>query len=318
MKNLTLFGVLLIFLPSFLFTSCKKQLTENTELRSNASLQGTSALECRPAVFGVYGVPYENQWMTLAQKWYSNGKVKYLKAKSTRFTGTFTDLFLELMFDLEWGEVLYQGNQVYLKDVLNNRTLMRVTIDDHGRPVASYLYNQQPGTITYWNDTTYYYYNGDRLDDMISFFKTNEYGTASPVHSWRRYKFTYDSWGNVIGAGSADLPTYNIDYDYTQPIQGITLNYQLTSSLSLLEHMELIKLPMHHAVTKIGYGSPGSSTEYKDYEIVDGWVRSYVYVNPYPFSQTKTTFYNGWDCGANVISGNAISNLKQFQHLFPH
>ena len=81
--------------------------------------------------------------------------------------------------------------------------------------------------------------------------------------------------------------------------------------------MELIKLPMHHAVTKIGYGDPSNSTEYKDYEIVDGWVRSYVYVDPSPFSQNKTTFYNGWDCGGSVITGNAIGTLKQFQHLYP-
>jgi hypothetical protein len=298
---------------SLILFSCKKQFVAKTELQATASIQAES--ECRLAVFGGY---YYNQWTTLAQKWYSNGKVKYLKAKSTRYTPTYTDLFLELMYDLEWGEVLYQGNQVYLKDVLNNRTLIRVTLDDNGRPEASYYYNQR-GTNVYWYDTTYYYYNGDRLDDMISFFETNEYGTASPVHSWRRYKFTYDSWGNVIKAGTPERPdlTFNIEYDYTKPVRGIILNYQLTSSLSLLENLELIKLPMHHVVTRIAYGDPSNSTQYKDYQITDGFVRSYVCIAP-PFS-TESIFYNGWDCGTNISNGpaNAIANLQQFQKLYP-
>ena len=322
-RNSLLYVGSMILCVSFLFFSCKKQVVEDIALQSSTAPQSVNGTECRPAVFGAYSSsanPANDRWITLAQKWYSNGKVKYLKAKSARFSPVFfADPFLELMYDLDWGEVVYEGSQVYLKDVPNNRNLMRVTLDDQGRPAASYYYYQQVGTLTYWYDTTYYYYNGERLDDMISLYHTNEYGTVFPIHSWRRYKFLYDSWGNVIGAGLRDGANFKIDYDYTKPVQGITLNYQLTSSLSLLEHMELLKLPMHHAVIKIGYGDIHNSTEYKDYEIVDGLVRSYVYVPPYALPQDKTTFYNGWECGTNnsLGPGNGIANLQQFQKLFP-
>ena len=318
-KNSLLYAGSMILCASLLFLSCKKQVVEDIALQSSTSPPSVNGTECRPAVFGAYSSspnPANDRWITLAQKWYDNGKVKYLKAKSTRFTSTFFNPFLELMYEFEWAEVLYQGNQVYLRDQLNDHALMRVTLDDQGRPAASYYYYQQVGTLTYWYDTTYYYYNGSRLDEMISLYHTNGYNSHFPTHSWRKYMFFYDTWGNVITAGVGDGSDFSIEYDYTKPVQGIILNYQLTSSLSLLEHMELIKLPMHHAITKIGFGTPSTITEYKDYEIVDGLVRSYVYVQPNSMYQDKTTFYNGWDCGTNINSGNAIANLKQFQDLY--
>ena len=201
MKSLTyLFAGSVIVCGLLIILSCKKQHLETKADLSIAPLQIAATTECRPAVFGA--ISSSTGWLTLAQKWYSSGKVKYLKAKSARFTSTFFNPFLELMYEFEWAEVLYQGNQVYLRDQLNDHALMRVTLDDQGRPAASYYYYQQVGTLTYWYDTTYYYYNGSRLDEMISLYHTNQYNSHFPVHSFRKYKFSYDTWGTASEASS--------------------------------------------------------------------------------------------------------------------
>ena len=79
MKNLTrVFTAGMLACVFFVMFSCKKQLADNIKLQTSASLQPSIASQCKAAVFGAYdGLA----WTTIAQKWYSNGTVKYLKAK---------------------------------------------------------------------------------------------------------------------------------------------------------------------------------------------------------------------------------------------
>ena len=300
---------------SVLFFSCQKQNVETKPIESLASMQPIATTDCKPEFLGVYAA--SGTWNTLAQKWYSNGRVKYLKAKSGAYAGTFFDPYLEMLFDLNWGEVTYQGNQVYLTDVQHNRTLMRVTLDNFGRPVASYLYNQTPPSPQYWNDTTYYYYNGDRLDYAISLYETN--GEGALFSGYRKFSFSYDSYGDLAKVERNDGSVTTFQYDYSKPITGMISDFQITSSLKLVEYLELMQLPMHFALTRIDQPG-GLSYVYKNYVMTNQLVQSYEYDDVF---RNHYTFYNGWDCGSaptlNATSnpGKAISNLKEFKELYP-
>ncbi len=309
---------------SMVLFSCKKQIAEKVELQSEASLQTVNANPCRPAIFGAYN----GAWRTLAQKWYSNGKVKYLKAVHGGWTGTFLDPILDYMFILDWGEVSYQGNQVYLTDVTKNQVMLRVTLDNYGRPVASY-YDYSPSPGSFMRDTTYYYYNSGRLESIISLYKIT-YSPPFPSSGWRKYVFSYDSWGNVVKAEQPGNERLTVQYDYTQPVQDLTSNFHITSSLKLLEYLELLKLPMHHAVIRTNWGfivnagtpdeffSEVRNSAYKNYLITNELVRSYEVDLPVG----AVTFYNGWDCGLQASLNDAnrmrneISNLQKFQEMY--
>jgi len=301
---------------SLLFFSCQKQIEKTTSNESLSSTQSIATTDCKPAFLGVYAA--SGAWNTLAQKWYSSGRVKYLKAKSGAYAGTFNDPYLELLFDLNWGEVSYQGNQVYVTDVLNNRPYLRVTLDNFGRPAASYFYNQNPPGIAYWNDTTYYYYNGDQLDYVISLYQTNSYG--APLSGFRKFSFSYDSYGDLARVERNDGSVTTFQYDYSKPITGIISDFQVTSSLKLVEYLELMQLPMHFALTRIDVQPFGISYVYKNHVMTDQLVQSYEYDDVF---KNHYTFYNAWDCGAtptlNATSnpGKGISNLKEFREVYP-
>jgi hypothetical protein len=329
MKNFNsiLPGSMLVCATLILF-SCKKDVSEQITGQSLSIAQPGSVTECKPALLGAYSVSTygtgAGEWLTLAQKWYENGKVKYLKAMHGGWTGTFLDPILDYMFILNWGEVSYQGNQVYLKDVWNDRMLMRVTLDEHERPVASY-YNYESSPGRYTHDTTYYYYDGDRLDYLISLYEIT-YG-ATPSVGYRKYIFSYDNWGNVIKAEYPGSSRLNVQYDYTKPLQGIISNFHITSSFKLLEYLELVQLPMHHAITRTNFEliyNPNSPyemrhAEYKDYIISNGVTRSYVYQD----YDKVVTFYNGWDCGTSAAVNvterkvTPVANLEQFNKGYP-
>lgn len=330
MKNYLLISSILLF--TFMgILSCKKQIAGPITFEPTSSISTHLATQCRPALLGVYSAysffPDNGQWTTLAQKWYANGKVKYLKAKHGGSIATFVDPILDILFDLGWGEVSYEGNQVYLKDVANNWMKFRVTLDNSGHPVASY-YDYEPTPGVYMHDTTYYHYNGDRLDSMISLYQRTAY-IPRPIFGWRKYVFSYDEWGNLVKAEFPERERLNLEYDYSKPVDGIISNFHITSSLKLLEYLELINLPMHHVITRTDFGyilsartpyehfSVVGTYRYKDYVISNGMVKSYMYEDPIRL----ITFYNGWECGAGSTVANrmqnGISDIKQFQQQYP-
>ena len=145
----------------------------------------------------------------------------------------------------------------------------------------------------------------------------------APYHGYRKFIFSYDSWGNLVSAAypGGQGTRLTIQYDYKKPVMGMIDNFQVTSSLKLLQYLELIRLPMHHAIVmtnfEVGYSTYFSEihrSTYKNYIISNGLVQSYVYDDPY----RPVTFYNGWDCGSSSASNpdNAIANLKEFQEVY--
>ena len=139
-----------IFIVSFILISCKKEisLSETKEASSNVAQAALNvgASDCTPGVLGVHSVHRtgtDPNWITAMQRFYDP-------------TGTLTNLKVYMpvgdiyhgihlkWIDMPWGNVTYHGNQVYLTDVLKNKLLMRVTLNDNGLPEATYYYGEYP------------------------------------------------------------------------------------------------------------------------------------------------------------------------------
>lgn len=312
--------IILIALTLFLF-SCQKSLHWPPG-EEPLVVQVLPETDCKPSVLGLHSEPGSgNGWSNFAQKWYTSNKLTYLRAyigASPTFAGP---VGMEPSLTLDWGQVFYDGNQAYLKDVAENKLVLRVTIDNQGRAEASYYYNETNGTYQY--DTTYYYSTGTRLDSTVSVYKTLLSGTT-PVDGWQKYKFNYDEYGNIIKVEGFPLQlNLSFEYDLSKPISGIISHYHLTTPIKLVEYMELIRLPMHHALVKFEVSNRGTvllRQEYQDYQIDNAaLVHSYVMKS----GSNKYTFYNGWECGtvnnAANISGpqTGISSRDEFIQRYP-
>jgi hypothetical protein len=324
---------LIALAASLLLFSCQKELRWPPEEPPAAGVQVLPETDCKPAVFGLHSEPTSGtSWTTFMQKWYKDSKLTYLKAligPSPTFAGTGG---IEPGLALDWGEVSYDGNQVYLKDLAKNLVVMRVTVNSQGRPEASYYYNQTNNADNaYQYDTTYYYTTGSRLDSTISIYETVLTGTT-PFNGWQKYKFSYDIYGSIQQIeGYPGLFRLSFEYDYSKAVSGIISNYHLNMPMKLMEYLELVKLPMRHALAKVELAQYSSSSnsfnvlvqqQYQDYAITgSGLVHSYVMKNGN--SNNKYTFYNGWECGKvnSPMSGSGpqrgITGVDEFKLLYP-
>jgi hypothetical protein len=300
MKKFNPFFHLTALASLLLLASCQKSLHWPPEEQPIA-VKVLPETNCKPAVFGLHSTSGAN-WTNFAQKWYASNKLSYLKTiigPSPTFAG-WGDVEPRLAVD--WGQVTYDGNQVYLKDANKNAVVMRVTIGNQGLPEASYYDN-----AGLHSDTTYYYHTGTRLDSTISIYRT------ASVYNWQKYKFTYDKYGSIAKIeGYPQQLQLSFEYDYTQAVSGIIANHHINVPLKVMEYLELVKLPMRHALAKIELGQftsppdqPGFNVlvrqEYTDYQITgSGLVHSYTMIA----GSNKHTFYNGWDCGTVNTAAN--------------
>ena len=322
MKKFYPFFILIVLATSLL--SCQKSLHWPPE-EQPLVVQVLPETDCKPAVFGLNSEPASgNSWIKLAQKWYSNNKLTYLKAfigESPTFAGPDG---MEPALTLDWAQVTYDGNQAYLKDAVKNKVVMRVTINGQGRAEASYYRNETNNADgAYQYDTTYYYSTGLRLDSTVSIYETLLSGTT-PFNGWQKYIFKYDEYGNIIKIEGFPIQLkLNFEYDLSKPLSGIISNYHLNTPIKLVEYMELVRLPMHHALVKFEVSNNGTilqKQEYQDYQIdKSNLVHSYVMTS----GSNKYTFYNGWDCGmvntaANVNGAQfGISSRDEFIQRYP-
>lgn len=332
-----------ILLASSLFLfSCKKQITEpssNEAANVEVVAQAIPPTTCKPAVFGSFG-RFANNWVTLHQKWYdSNGKVANLKARFGATGNGFpvAPFFYPLFMD--WSVITYEGNQVIVTQHPENHQVIRVTLNDQGLPEALYYHVQRFGDD--YKDTSYLYYTGTRLDSMISLVAFSFSPTGPVTHTAAKYIFSYDAHGNLSEVDFPDLspdPDWDgarltLGYDLTKPVSGIMVNHNISIPFRLLEAMELIRLPMHYALTDYVFAlyknGPGNTEtqdvlvdhHFTEYNISsDGLVQSYVLET----SSNRITYYNGWDCSGGMMvrskgvqKQDAITSLEQFRQLFP-
>ncbi|MGB8195002.1 MAG: hypothetical protein WCF67_23905 [Chitinophagaceae bacterium] len=324
MKTFILFlrpGIILFGLLLFL-AGCTKHINDETIDEKHAL--ALSSTTCKPAVFGVFMEQSAGatEWQTIMQKWYApNGKLAYLKASLQQEIPGGGPLPI-----LTWGEVTYHNNnQVYVKNVLTNDTVMRITLDAQQRPAASYfLVDRADNSIL--KDTSYYHFTGNRLDSIIS-LSVPFYSLTSIL--FRKYLFSYDVHGNLV---QVELHTtfgvhlLQYTYDYSKPIAGMLSSVMIDRPYRLLEFMDLLQFPIHHQLVNVSKDQTGIffstpiSRNYTNYQLQEnGLVHSYVNNDPF----LKLTFYTGWDCGSSASMDainrqkNNITSLEDFQRLYP-
>lgn len=322
-SSLSICGI--IISASFLLFACKKMVAEPAAVKEVAASMEVND-NCRATILGRTAVQGQPSWQTLMQRWYNtDGKVAFLKAK----IGWPTSLPAEQFhIDLDWGQLNYEGNQVYLKDPYRNSVTMRVTLDDDGRAAASYFESFNTAQVPYI-DTSYYYYTGKRLDYILSFRKWKGLIPSEPF--FVKTSYSYDQYGNVIyiEEGTSRM---HFKYDYSKPVKQMVGPHQFTSHHKLMEYMDLLHFPIHHEmihawrgeyyISHAGYPYgiyPTAIWEYNNYLLQD--VNT---VYSYTSSAGNLRYFTGWECNVSPANKDAtnrqntsINSLADFQRRFP-
>lgn len=324
-------GICILSISLFLF-SCQKHLQGPVADEIVAPAAGASH-GCKAEVLGVVvDMPDGSRhWRTLMQKWFGgDGKLAYLKAN----LGTDFKTYTNFMVMIEWGEVTYpNNNQVMLRDVLRDQLVMRVTVDGAGKPLASYFRYTAGAGQPVFIDTSYYYYLGDKLDEIISLSRIS----PATGTTFRKFKFLYDMHGNLTRAQAGDTAgsfRMNFKYDYSKPVSDMMPPHFVNFPHALLEYMDLWHFPIHHQMTEVVLGQyvPGSSFPDQTAPTIETWQYTNYALESnglvYSFTDisdpAKKTFYTGWKCGpmltgaSNGRERNEVSSLMDFQRKFPN
>jgi hypothetical protein len=325
MKQIHGFVAIGSMLPFLFLASCRKQIETPVVKEAVSQSLTVATTSCMPSIYGMYNNS-SGSWTTIAQKWYSDGKIRNVKL---HFFGRPIGPVLnhdEQMLNIDWGELTYEGNQVRLRDVAKNKLIFRVTLDGSGKPVASYLYTEGFFPTETYIDTSYYYYSGNRLNYLIQLFVTQSSNGFVYSPGWEQFTFAYNSAGDLAShtAQNEELTT-RFMYSST-PTNGCIYDYPLTTSFKLLEFLELLRMPMSNTlaafdVTNIHAGyQPYTFYEkrFYNYTLANGLTQSYIS----PMGSGYLTYYIGWECaGNNPINSaksqsNIVSSLDQFKELY--
>jgi len=313
-RKLTAFGCIVF---AFAISSCKKQIEQPLPDQTSSQVSTSAASACKPTIYATYE-PGSDAWNTLVQKWYADDKIQYIK---THFIGGI--FHNESTLNIDWGEVTYEGNQVRVRDVAKDKLVFRATLDDQGKPVASYLYNYvENSNQELYIDTSYYYYTGDRLSYIFQLFESR-FNNGASNHGWEQYTFNYDASGNVANYLAKNEEAV-AEFLYRTPVNASLTDYALTTSFKMLEYLDLSKLFTTSRWTEFKvtrqHGTYLPFTIYDklffNYSVTDGLVTYYLS----PLGSGRLDYFIGWNCGA-VSSANKeksiISSLNQFRDVYP-
>src|SRR4029453_11991538 len=125
--------------------------------------------------------------------------------------------FPNIAIVVDYAEVIYDNDFVYLNDAFFNKTILKVKLDAQGRPVASWfdgLYHGHPR-----KDTTYLYYSSSgRLDSFYTAFKIGTLPQDPLIITHTRCE--YDNNGNILhlvdNTGEGRMNFY-YDYNHNNP-----------------------------------------------------------------------------------------------------
>ncbi|HYE55971.1 MAG TPA: hypothetical protein VD996_14065 [Chitinophagaceae bacterium] len=314
---------------SALISGCKKQFAELPENDATVSSQIINETACKPTVFAVYERGIFTRWLNITQKWYVDDTLRYIKFQFVGGRNSNGLYGRELELSVPWAEVTYAGNQVYVRDVLKNMQFFRATLDGSGKVLASYYDNHHDilGQV-FSHDTLYYYYTANRLDSVLRFSETR-FSMPTVHHTREKYIFGYDVLGNIVEINSVnDSTRLSFVYDYSQPVKGIVANYDLTIPFRVAEFLDLVKLPMQHAITEvtlvdftINGGTVVNRQRFNKFATDNGYVYAYHDVNN--GNIFSWSYYTGWNCGTSASQdptnrqNGVITSLEQFRQLYP-
>jgi hypothetical protein len=300
--------------------SCQKEMKLNRDAEAKNSITNT-ATNCKPVGLGLLvNVPNEPQlWFNLMLKWYgSNGKLSHIKAFIEEALPS--NLF-NPAFNLDYGEVLYDNDMIYLRDVLVDKIILKVKLDASGRPIASWfdgLYHNIPMT-----DTTHLYYTAAGVLDSIT--RSYRIGTLPhqiPLNT--TYRCEYDHLGNIIHLNEPS-GRVNFKYDYTRTNPGLVPHYVVSIPLKLLEYLELLQFPHYNLLTTANSGAliPGQGYP-DDTFIVHLWnffsprnnsTGQIYYYEDRSYFLTSDNFYSAWDCNNNNLIQSKNPTQGEFMKM---
>ena len=297
-----------------LLSSCKKQVNEEQSESALLSTM-TSSSNCRVVGLGQL-IPDNNGstiWKNILLKWYDNsGKLKNVKFHLDWF-GTYSSFGDDL--NLDYGEVIYAGDEIKVKEVFTGIEILRIKLDVMNRPVTTWYYNPNTTSGYGWPvDTSYYYYDvSNRLETLVQ-HKTS-IGSPNPplILTW---KFIYDPVGNLvlIKLGENPYGGFEFRYDYSNLNKGMATLNLFTAPTKMLEFMDLLKFEQHHQLREVIWYIPsGSIVAHWTYNNItrDSEGKDLTYaLPPTPYKQ-----FIAWDCGASQMIQSKNPTQEEFMKL---
>jgi hypothetical protein len=304
-----------------LIFGCQKEMKPGLTPASLANNLSTSS-NCKPVGLGML-VRIPNQpptWYNLMLKWYDgNGKLKYLKSVFDELYSNFPNIAIVV----DYAEVIYDNDFVYLNDAFFNKTILKVKLDAQGRPVASWfdgLYHGHPR-----KDTTYLYYSSSgRLDSFYTAFKIGTLPQDPLIITHTRCE--YDNNGNILHlVDNTGEGRMNFYYDYNHNNPGLVPHYVATISLKLLEHMELFEFPHNNLLVKAASGVylPGQGYPDDTYPVyIWNWVspqnnstgQIFYYEDGIGYPD-RGIFYSAWECGGTTLVQSKNPTQSEFMRM---
>jgi hypothetical protein len=317
LKSLVLISIITVFI------SCKKESALIQKSITPLAVTNTSS-NCKPVGLGMLAtIPNQPPlWNNLMLKWYdgSNGKLGHVKAVFDFLYSNFQG-FPNVALNLDYGEVTYDNDMVYLRDVFLNKVILRVKLDGMQRPTVSWydgFFHGAPMT-----DTTHFYYSaGGALDSIhISYL----IGTTPPGITFT-YRCEYDSYNNLIHlTGPSGGNRVNFYYDYSIANPGTIPHYMVSVPLKLLECMDLLQFPHNNLLTSAvlggympGIGYPDDTYPVYRWSFVSprnnstGQIYYYEDGIGYP---DNGKFYSAWDCGTSNMVQMRNPTQSQFMSI---
>ena len=310
---------LLVSVVTF-FISCKK---DNHIADKNATLPGlmNSTTNCKPVGLAMLvTIPNQpQQWNNLMLKWYdgANGKLGHLKAVFDFLYSNFPNVAL----NLDYGELSYDNDMVFLKDVYYNKVILKVKLDADHRPTTSWfdgLFHGSP-----MKDTTHFYYSaGGVLDSINISYDIGNFGNLLRINYWCEY----DSHGNLLHlTGAPGTNRVNFYYDYSQLNPGIIPHYMVTTPLKLLECMGLFQFQHNNFLISAVLGAyvPGIGYPDDTYTVyrwsflsprLNSTSQIYYYEDGDGYPDLGK-FYSAWDCGGASMLQTKNPTQQQFMSI---
>jgi hypothetical protein len=253
-------------------------------------------------------------WENLLLKWYDNaGKLKYVKFHldwSSAYLNNGRDTSDDLALD--YGEVNYTNDEIHLRDVYSNVEILRVKLDNMGRPAVTWYYNPNSRSAFAWpKDTSYYYYSSSNRIDSIIQHKSDLDGKYPFVIP---FKFNYDPDGNLVSINSpGGIVDFEFRYDYTQLNHGMATVNMFTAPTKMLEFMDLLTFEQHHQLKEVREYSGGYFVHDWNYERItrdsDGKVTSWG------SGYLLNRWYTAWDCNSSTIVSSKNPTQDEFMRM---
>jgi hypothetical protein len=292
--------------------SCQKEIkTPNKE--TPAGLTANVSNSCKPVGLALYRTP-ENFWMNMMLRWYdAAGRISHLKAVVME-----VENISQPLYSLDYGEVTYVNDMVYLRDVYTNKIVLSVKLDNMGHPQTSWFDGSFHASSPMADVSNFYYSASGTFDSVIISYRI---GNPSEPFTTIVYRAEYDANGNTTHL-TGPPNRINFYYDYSKPNPGLVPHYVVSTPIKLLEYLDLFHLPHKNLLTEVTAGQYPSSYPYPDNTFpVYGWAFASPVTNStgqiYYYEQNagRSKYYAAWECNNTPMIQSKNPTQEEFMRM---